>query len=126
MEPKIITDEEISVKESALANKFGGCKAIAYDLKDGDGKVIDRVVGFLAPVTRDIMMAVLENTLDKIPKIKTGETILRACLIPEESDSRILDSDPRYDAIFVNACLQGFAWNKSAGNTYKKKEIGIS
>lgn len=77
------------------------------------------VYGWLKSPHRLTIMEVLGKMGER--PLFTGETVLRANLLPE-SDPKILNESAEFDSIFTSACLAAYAsCNKLSANLVQKK-----
>ncbi len=65
------------------------------------------IVGYMKQPNRQTCRAAYDR-MEKYGKLDAGDLILEACLIKEESDTRITDPSPRYNGINNWACIEAF------------------
>lgn len=109
------TDLEIIKKAEELSSalKFN-VKPLVVKTKAGE-----RVVGYYKQPSRQAKMAAFDKV--NMSMTSAGELLLEACLIKEESDSRLFSDAPIHDDIVIGASLAMFEELSVAAADFPKK-----
>lgn len=96
-----MTSEEIQQKVIDLTPAYGNINVITLQLEDGD-----TAVGFMKDPSYDVLLYMTDCMVGK-EMSRGAEAMVKYCLIPEASDSRIMDRD-KYPKIAASFVLQSF------------------
>ena len=94
-----MTSEEITAKAEELSLKRG--KKVYPLTVNANG---EQVIGFIEEPKRQAKYAAM-NELAKKDVATAGEIILDACLIKEESDTRLYSNESAHDSIVIGAAM---------------------
>lgn len=99
-----MTPEEIDAKVAELSATYGKVTPITITTDDNE-----KITGFFKQASYDVILYVTDCVTNK-EMTKGAEAMVRACLIPEASDTRILDKDnnPVIAVSFVLASMKQF------------------
>lgn len=100
--------EELSIKHNCKVNPF------IFKTEDGD------IIGYLKEPERLLKLRVIDM-LNMGQHTASGDAILQACLIKEESDPRILSESPNDDMVYIGAVMHAQELVKYYTNQFKKK-----
>ena len=93
--------EDAINRAAELSKEYGTVTSITINVND------EQVSGFFKEPSYDVLLYINDCILDK-QLTKGAEAIVKNCLIPEESDPRIIDTqnNPRIAASFVIAATK--------------------
>ena len=92
--------EMVDKKANELTTKMGvNVMPLLFNHND------EWIVGYIKRPNRTVTGVVIDK-MEKYGKYEAGNLLLQACLLKEESDNRIIDPSPSYDAINIGAALE--------------------
>jgi hypothetical protein len=108
-----MTEEEIIAKAAELSAKLlVPVTPLSFTVKS------EQIIGFITEPKRQAKFAAIDELM-RSPS-GAGEMLLKACLIKEESDTRLYSDLPENDDIVISASLECLKFISAYSNEIKK------